>query len=307
MLEEQGDLHFTREFIPDFSIGFTQEEKDMIYLGINDLIKRALEEDIGHGDITTMSLIPIEQMARGEFLCKAEGVLAGLEVSKEVFAYLDPNIVFEACKKDGDELYVGDVIATVQGPSRALLTGERVALNFLQRLSGIASKTHKMVEIIRYSKAELVDTRKTTPGLRVLEKYAVSVGGARNHRFGLYDGVVIKDNHIKAMGSIQKAVSIARQKIPHTIKIEVEVENLQQLQEALESRADIVMLDNMDIATMKEAAEITAGRCILEASGGITGDNLGEVAKCGVDLISMGALTHSAPSLDISFNITEVN
>ncbi len=275
-------------------------------LGFDDLIRRALEEDIGHGDITTSNLIPEKQMARAEFLSKADGVLAGLQICQAVFALLDSSVVFEAHKKDGDELHPGDIIATVTGPSRTLLTGERTALNFLQRLSGIAGKTRKMTQLIKDSKAVLVDTRKTTPGLRVLEKYAVTVGGARNHRFGLYDGVMIKDNHIKAMGSIRQAVAAARQKVPHTIKIEVEVEDLMQLQEALDAGADIVMLDNMDIRTMKEAVEIAAGRCLLEASGGITGENLAEVAKCGVDFISMGALTHSAASLDISFNIVEV-
>lgn len=184
-----------------------------------------------------------------------------------------------------------------------LLTGERVALNFLQRLSGIASKTHNMAESIKYQHAVLVDTRKTTPGLRLLEKYAVRVGGAKNHRFGLYDGVMIKDNHIQAVGGIQKAVSTLRQKVPHTLKIEVEVENLQQLQEALEARADIILLDNMDAASMRKAVEIVNGQALLEASGGVNEENIVEIAKTGVDFISCGALTHSAPSLDISFKI----
>lgn len=279
----------------------------MEYLGLSELIKRCLEEDIGYGDITTMSLIPEQQESRGEFLAKADGVVAGIYVSRAVFTYLDPEIKFEILKKDGDEVKKGDVIAIVQGKTRTLLTGERLALNFLQRLSAIASKTRQMVELIKYSKAELLDTRKTTPGLRVLEKYAVSVGGARNHRYGLYDGVMIKDNHIKTVGSIQKAVSTARQKVPHTIKIEVEVENLTQLQEALEAKADIVMLDNMDVDMMKQAVEITDGRAILEASGGINEESLADVAKSGVDFVSVGVLTHSAGSLDISFNIIEVN
>lgn len=275
----------------------------MIYPGLNDLIKRCLEEDIGHGDITTMSLIPAEQISEGLFYAKSTGIIAGIEVSRAVFQYLDPQINMQIIKNDGDEVKAGDTIATVQGQSRALLTGERTALNFLQRLSGIATQTRQMAELIKYSKAELLDTRKTTPGLRVLEKYAVSVGGARNHRFGLYDGVMIKDNHIKAAGGIQKAVSMARQKVPHTVRIEVEVENLEQLQEALEARVDIIMLDNMDIATMKEAVTLVNGQALLEASGGITAATLSEVAKTGVDFISMGALTHSAVSLDISFDI----
>ncbi|PKM77542.1 MAG: nicotinate-nucleotide diphosphorylase (carboxylating) [Firmicutes bacterium HGW-Firmicutes-15] len=279
----------------------------MDYLGLNDLIKRALEEDVGYGDITTQSLVPPEQKARGIFSAKSPGIVAGIRVSQAVFSYLDPEIEFDVLKSDGDEIQPGDVIAVVRGKARTLLTGERLALNFLQRLSGIASKTRKMVEMIKYSKAELLDTRKTTPGLRVLEKYAVGIGGARNHRFGLFDGVMIKDNHIKTVGSIQKAVSTARQKVPHTIKIEVEVETMEQLQEAIEAHADIIMLDNMDIYEMIEAVNIVGGRALLEASGGINEGNLAEVARTGVDFISMGALTHAATSLDISFDIVEAD
>lgn len=275
----------------------------MIYPGLHDLIKRCLREDLGHGDITTQSLIPAEQVSQGVLYAKAEGVIAGIEVCRAVFQYLDPAISMLVLKNDGDEVSFGDTIAQLEGNSRALLTGERTALNFLQHLSGIATHTRQMTELIKYSKAELLDTRKTTPGLRILEKYAVSVGGARNHRFGLYDGVMIKDNHIKAAGSIQKAVSLVRQKVPHTVRIEVEVENLEQLQEALEAKADIILLDNMDTATMKEAVALTNGQALLEASGKITAANLAEAAKTGVDFISMGALTHSAPNLDISFDI----
>lgn len=278
----------------------------MNYLGLNDLIKRCLEEDVGYGDITTRSLIPASQVAEGIFYAKDTGIIAGIEISQAVFRYLDPDVEMQILKADGEAVKHGDTIAIVKGRSQALLTGERTALNFLQRLSGIASQTRRLTELIKYSKAELLDTRKTTPGLRVLEKYAVAVGGARNHRFGLYDGVMIKDNHIKAAGGIQKAVSLARQKVPHTVRIEVEVESLAQLEEALEARADIIMLDNMDPATMKEAVAITNGRALLEASGGIKEDHLPEVAKTGVDFISMGALTHSAISLDISFDILEV-
>lgn len=277
----------------------------MEYIGLNELIARALEEDIGHGDLTTGSLIPDEMQASGIFVAKSAGILAGINVSRAVYSYLETGSTFETFKSDGDILAAGDVIARVTGKAATLLTGERVALNFLQRLSGIASKTRHMVDLIKYLPAELVDTRKTTPGLRVLEKYAVTVGGARNHRFGLYDGVMIKDNHIKAVGSITQAVSAARQKIPHTIKIEVEVENLEQLEEALQARADIILLDNMDIEQMKKAVELTAGRALLEASGGINEDTLVEVARTGVDFISSGALTHSAVSLDISFDLTE--
>ncbi len=277
----------------------------MEYLGLNDLIKRALEEDIGYGDITTLSLIPSEQKARGLFVAKTPGIVAGIEVSQAVFAYLDQATQFDILIRDGDAISPGDIIAIVKGKTRTLLTGERTALNFLQRLSGIASKTRKMVELIKYSPAQILDTRKTTPGLRVLEKYAVSVGGARNHRFGLYDGVMIKDNHIQAVGSIQEAVALTRQKVPHTIKIEVEVETMEQLQAALEAKADIILLDNMDIYEMTEAVKITGGRALLEASGGINEGNLADVARTGVDFISMGALTHAVSSLDISFDIVE--
>lgn len=270
---------------------------------IQDIIKRALQEDIGHQDITTDNLVDKEQRSRGAFLAKAAGIVAGIHVAQEVFRCLDDDIQFTVVKSDGEKIAPGDTLAVVAGRTRTLLKGERVALNFLQRLSGIATRTNHMVELIRYEKAEIVDTRKTTPGLRRLEKYAVSVGGARNHRFGLYDGALIKDNHIKAAGGIQKAISTLRTRIPHTIKIEVEVENLEQLQEALEARADIIMLDNMDIDTLHQAVEITAGQALLEASGGITEANLVEVARTGVDFISIGALTHSAGSLDISFNL----
>ena len=270
---------------------------------IQDIIKRALQEDIVHQDITTDNLVDKEQRSRGVFLAKAAGIVAGIHVAQEVFRCLDDDIQFTVVKSDGEKIAPGDTLAVVAGRTRTLLKGERVALNFLQRLSGIATRTNHMVELIRYEKAEIVDTRKTTPGLRRLEKYAVSVGGARNHRFGLYDGALIKDNHIKAAGGIQKAISTLRTRIPHTIKIEVEVENLEQLQEALEARADIIMLDNMDIDTLHQAVEITAGQALLEASGGITEANLVEVARTGVDFISIGALTHSAGSLDISFNL----
>lgn len=276
----------------------------MDFYVMDELIKRALSEDIGHGDITTMSLIPEEQMGKGIFYAKGEGILAGTEICQRVFKCLDPRAEFRIIKRDGDQVLSGDTIMEAAGRMRALLSGERVALNFLQRMSGIASKTRAMTELIRYSKAELVDTRKTTPGLRLLEKYAVVVGGGRNHRFALYDGIMIKDNHIQAVGGIQKAVCTARQKLPHTLKIEVEVESLEQLQEALEAQADIIMLDNMDIDTMKTAVEIVAGRALLEASGGVNEENIAEIARTGVDFISCGALTHSAASLDISFKIS---
>ncbi|HPT68707.1 MAG TPA: carboxylating nicotinate-nucleotide diphosphorylase [Syntrophomonas sp.] len=278
----------------------------MRYPGLDDLIRRSLEEDIGYGDITTMSVVPAGQNSEGLFIVKAEGVIAGLEVARTVFAQLDPEAVFTKLIEDGDWVTPGTVIARIRGRSRALLSGERTALNFLQRLSGIATQTHQLTGMVKDFSVQLLDTRKTTPGLRVLEKYAVAVGGGRNHRFGLYDGVMIKDNHIIAAGGIKQAVAMARAKVPHTLKIEVEVENLNQLQEALEAGADIIMLDNMAPAIMQEAVDVVAGRALLEASGGIKAANLIEIAQTGVDFISMGALTHSASSLDISFDLQQI-
>lgn len=276
----------------------------MQFPGLDELIKRALAEDIGHGDITTDNIIDDAQTGKGLFYAKTDGIVAGLPVCREVFQQLDAGIEFTVMKPEGSRIMRGDYIAEVRGKTRVLLTGERTALNFLQRLSGIATRSHTMSSLIQDYPAVLVDTRKTTPGLRVLEKYAVSVGGARNHRFGLYDGVMIKDNHIAAAGGITPAVTAVRARVPHTVKIEVEVESLDQLQEALAIGADIIMLDNMEIETMREAVSIVNGRALLEASGGITEDRLTAVAATGVDLISVGALTHSITSLDISFDIT---
>ena len=278
----------------------------MNYPGLNDLITRALQEDIGHQDITTANLVSPARKAKGIFLVKTSGILAGLEVSRAVFGLLDPDIVFTGFKSDGEKLEPDNRIAMVEGSAATLLTGERTALNFMQRLSGIASKTYHMAEIIKPYKAQLVDTRKTTPGLRFLEKYAVKIGGGRNHRLGLFDGVIIKDNHIMAAGGIIPAVKKVRPLIPLTVKIEVEVENLEQLKEALEAGADIIMLDNMDTDTMRRAVSITNGKALLEASGGINENTIAAVAQTGVDFISSGALTHSAVSLDISFDIIEV-
>lgn len=278
----------------------------MDYPGLNELITRALQEDIGPQDITTANLVSPALKARGVFLSKSSGILAGLEVSREVFHLLDPGILFTSFISDGQKIDPGDRIAMVEGSAAVLLTGERTALNFMQRLSGIASKTQQMAQIIAPYKARLVDTRKTTPGLRFLEKYAVKTGGGRNHRLGLFDGVMIKDNHIRAAGGITAAIERIRPLIPLTVKIEVEVENLAQLKEALKAGADIIMLDNMAIDMMRQAVVLTDGRALLEASGGINEKTIAAVAKTGVDFISSGALTHSAVSLDISFDIVEV-
>lgn len=275
----------------------------MYYSKTDELILRALQEDIGYQDVTTANLVAQDQQSTGRFVAKSAGIIAGIKISQAVFQHLDPLLQFEIVKNDGEAVEPGEIIAFISGKTASILTGERVALNFVQRLSGIATRTYRMVESIKYYKAEIVDTRKTTPGMRELEKYAVRVGGARNHRFGLYDGVMIKDNHIKAAGGIQKAVSAVRQKVPHTLKIEVEVENMLQLEEALNAGADIIMLDNMSLEDMKNAVEFTAGRALLEASGGINEENVVEAAKSGVDFISIGALTHSVQSMDISMNL----
>jgi len=275
----------------------------MNWMQIDMIVKQALIEDIGHRDITTENLIPPDHRSQGVFYVKQEGVVAGIHVAERVFSLLDPDAEFTVLKDDGELVVEGEEIARVSGKTRALLTGERVALNFLQHMSGIATKTYDVVDRVRHFPVKVVDTRKTLPGLRILEKYAVRVGGGHNHRFGLYDGVLIKDNHIRAAGGITEAIQTIRRNTHHLIKIEVEVEDLEQLREALAAGADVILLDNMDPEMMKEAVRINGGQAILEASGGITKENLVEVAKTGVDLISMGSLTHSAAALDISFDI----
>ncbi len=273
---------------------------------VDEIIERALREDIGTGDITTLSTIPAEATTKGFIYAKEEGVVAGLPIAKRVFRLLCHDIEFAARKKDGEKVCRGDVLATVSGPARHILTGERVALNLLQRMSGIATRTARIAELLTYYNTTLVDTRKTTPGLRILEKYAVRVGGGKNHRFGLYDGVLIKDNHIKVAGGIKKAVAMARANAPHTVKIEVEVESLDGVREAIEANADIIMLDNMDTVTIKEAVGIIGGRALVEVSGGINETNAVDFAKAGVDMVSIGALTHSVKALDISLDVGEI-
>lgn len=276
------------------------------FLELTALIDRCLAEDIGTGDLTTNAVVPEGAVACGYIVAGEPGVIAGLPVAEAVFRRLDPAVRFQTRVSDGGRVERGTVVAAVCGRARVILTGERLALNFLQRLSGIATKTARLAELIAGEKARIVDTRKTTPGLRMLEKYAVRVGGGGNHRFGLYDAVLIKDNHIKAAGGIAAAVQLARRGCPHTAKIEVEVEDLAGVKEALESRADIIMLDNMTPGEMREAVNLVAGRALIEASGGIREENIRAVANAGVDLISVGALTHSAPSLDISLDLGEI-
>jgi nicotinate-nucleotide pyrophosphorylase (carboxylating) len=267
------------------------------------IIRDALSEDIGPGDVTSEATVPAESTSTAVMLAKQDLVLAGLDVSKEVFFYLDPAIQFTPFAKDGDRINAGTEIAKLSGNTRALLAGERVALNLLQHMSGIATLTAKYVEKVKGLKAEVLDTRKTLPGLRQLEKYAVRVGGGKNHRFGLYDGVLIKDNHIKASGGIIKAVERAKKKAHHMLKIEVETKTLDEVVEALGVGADIIMLDNMTIDMIREAVKLIGGRALVEASGNVTLETIWQIAETGVDFISSGSLTHSAPAADISMKI----
>ncbi len=267
---------------------------------VEQIITLALNEDIGTGDITTLSTIPADKTALGRFVAKEDMIICGIDLAAHIFARVDPSIELKANFKDGDAVKKGDVIATVSGNAQNVLTGERTALNFMQRLTGIATRTHASVAEVAGTNAKITDTRKTTPGLRVLEKYAVRVGGGTNHRFNLADGVLIKDNHIAVSGGIQNAVKNARAVIPHTLKIEVEVETKEQLAEALDAGADIIMLDNMSNDLMRECVGIVAGRALVEASGNMGEKSLREVAETGVDIISIGALTHTVKAADIS-------
>lgn len=262
-----------------------------------------LQEDIGFGDVTTMSTIPETEEGVGILYAKEAGIIAGLPVAAEVFAAVDPSLSFTARVQEGARVEKGEQIAEVSGSVRSILSGERLALNLLQRLSGIATRTREYADAVAGTKARVVDTRKTTPGLRMLEKYAVRVGGGHNHRYALYDAVMIKDNHIKGAGGIAEAVAAARAAIPHTMKIEVEAESLAQVQEALDAGADIIMLDNMAIPEMTEAVALIGGRAVVEASGGVTLETIGGIARTGVDVISVGALTHSVKALDISLDL----
>jgi nicotinate-nucleotide pyrophosphorylase (carboxylating) len=267
------------------------------------LIEHALAEDLGPGDVTSEATIPADSTSAAVILVKQHLVLAGIDAAREVFHQLDPSIEFTPFAKDGDAIHGGTEIAKVSGNTRALLAGERVALNLLQHLSGIATLTSKYVEKVKGLKAEVLDTRKTLPGLRKLEKYAVRVGGGRNHRYGLHDGVLIKDNHITASGGLIKAVERARKKAHHLLRIEVETRTLDEVVEALAVNAEVIMLDNMPLDMMREAVKIVAGRALIEASGNVTLDTVRLIAETGVDFISSGSLTHSAPAADISMKI----
>lgn len=272
----------------------------------DNIIKTALLEDINYLDTTTDYLIDEEQEDTAKFLAKSDGVLCGIEIALRVFEILQPT-GFEAkvYKKDGDVLKKGDIIAEIHGKTRTILKGERTALNLIQHMSGIATATHNAVEIVKGTNASIADTRKTLPGLRALQKYSVTVGGGRNHRYNLSDAAMLKDNHIDAGGGIANAVAKLKTKLGHMTKIELEVRNLDELRQALEADVDVIMLDNMSPALMKEAVEITKGKALLEASGGITDETLREIAETGVDIISMGALTHSVKAFDISLKIAK--
>ena len=278
----------------------------MIDFQVEALIRYALAEDIGSGDVTTQAVIPEETRGSARIIAKEPLVVAGTQVAQRVFLLVDPSLRVELHRQDGSHTRPGEVILEVSGGVSTMLMAERTALNFLQRLSGIATLTRAFVDRVAGTSARIVDTRKTTPGWRRLEKAAVRAGGGCNHRFGLYDGVLIKDNHIAAVGGVGPAMAAIRWKIPHTLKIEVEVETLDQLAEAIAVGADTVLLDNMAPAVMAEAVRRAGGRLTLEASGGISLDNVKEVAETGVDLISVGALTHSARAVDISMEIEPV-
>lgn len=275
----------------------------MDQLFVRAAIIRFLAEDLGAGDLTSAAIFKQEQVARAEFIAQVPMIAAGMSaVAAQVFTTVNPEVRFTAAA-DGSALTSGQIALTVDGPVLDLLKAERVALNLAQRLCGIATLTAKFVELIRPLSVKITDTRKTTPGLRPFEKYAVLVGGGHNHRFSLSDGIMIKDNHLAAAGSISKAVALARASIPHTLKIEVEAETLDQVRECLECGVEIIMLDNMDCESMRQAVAMTNGRAILEASGGICISNVRQVAETGVNIISIGALTHSAPACDISMRI----
>jgi len=271
---------------------------------VDRIIENALDEDIGPGDITTSAIVDPELKGEARLLAKEELVLAGMEIFSRVFSILGPGITVESQFHDGDMVRDGAWIALLKGSMRGILIGERTALNFLQHLSGIATLTRRYVEKTYPATVRVIDTRKTTPGLRILEKYAVRIGGGANHRFGLFDGILIKDNHIATAGSISKAVERLKTRVPHTLRIEIEVTDIESLEEAINAGADAVLLDNMSLEEMSSAVSIAGGRVILEASGGVTLESIGEIAKTGVDLISVGAITHSARSVDISIEVT---
>lgn len=266
----------------------------------DELIMQALREDISSEDVTTNAIMKEAKLGEAQLICKQDGVICGLDIFKRTFELLDETTEVELLAKDGDSVKKGQLVATLRGDMRVLLSGERTALNYLQRMSGIATFTADLMQELKGYKTKLLDTRKTTPNNRIFEKYAVKVGGATNHRYNLSDGILIKDNHIGAAGSITKAVEMAREYAPFVRKVEVEVETLEQLDEAIAAKADIIMLDNMDNDTMREAVARVAGRAETECSGNVTKERLREIAEIGVDYVSSGALTYGAPIMDLS-------
>jgi nicotinate-nucleotide pyrophosphorylase (carboxylating) len=268
--------------------------------GVADLIRRALAEDVGDGDLTTDAVVPVDAEARGTIVAKQDGVVAGLDVAAAVFGQLDPRVEVALCSGDGDDVSLGDELIHLRGPARAILVGERVALNLLGRLSGVATMTSHYVAAVQGIGVKILDTRKTTPGLRALEKAAVVAGGGTSHRFGLYDAILVKENHVRVAGGVHEAARRAIEGAPDGVGVEVEVESLAELEEALRAGIQRVLLDNMGPDELREAVQLAAGRAELEASGGITLENVRAVAETGVDYVSIGALTHSAPALDVS-------
>lgn len=299
-MPEFSIIWYTNSIIKYLWILFIYLRTGCNVLEIAEIIKRALQEDIGSGDVTTMATVPAGTSRRAELVAKEDFTLAGLDVARQVFTTLDPDVAFEPLKFDGNKVQSGDVLAWIKGDARILLQGERVALNLLQRMSGVATTAARFVAAVAHTDAIIVDTRKTTPGLRVLEKYAVRMGGAQNHRTSLYDGVLIKENHIAAAGGISAAIAGARRSVPHTLKIEVETETLDDVREALAAGADIIMLDNMTLEQMSEAVALIGSKAVTEASGGVNLDTVADIAATGVNLISVGALTHSSRATDIS-------
>ncbi|MCH5198404.1 MAG: carboxylating nicotinate-nucleotide diphosphorylase [Oscillospiraceae bacterium] len=270
---------------------------------VDDIIKNAIKEDINYIDEATAFVIPEEEISSAVFTAKAEGRLAGIEIALRVFELIDDSVTKKIYLRDGAQVKKGDIIAEISGKTRTLLYGERTALNILQHLSGVATQTAEAVKLVEGTNTSIADTRKTLPGLRALQKYAVICGGGKNHRFNLSDAAMLKDNHIDAGGGIAKTVKTLREKVGHTVKIEVETRNMAEVAEAVEAGADIIMLDNMTAGEMKEAVDFIAGRALTEASGNITLENITEKAKSGVDIISMGSLTHSVKAMDISMKI----
>jgi nicotinate-nucleotide pyrophosphorylase (carboxylating) len=270
---------------------------------IRKLLQSAFEEDVGTGDVTTTAALTGEEIGKASAVAKADIVVAGIDVFREAFLFLDQTIQFIGYYEDGKSVQKGNFLAEISGNLSSILTAERVALNIFQRMCGIATLTRRYVDEIKGTRAKILDTRKTAPGLRYFDKYAVRTGGGNNHRFGLYDGILIKDNHIEAAGGISRALDRVRSRLPHTLRVEIEVKNIKELEEALRSGADVIMLDNMSIEDMRKAVAIVNGKISLEASGNVTLMNVKQIAETGVDFISVGALTHSVPASDISLKI----